>query len=113
MHFAALSGNAELCQLLLAYGAKVNKTNSVGRTPSQMAAFVGNHNAVATINNFIPKADIDYYLKPQGLLKEPMLSLHLADSFHKFITQINVNPIRVILNLQKLPGLLDNLPAVS
>lgn len=41
LHFAALSGNAELSQLLLSAGAKSHSTNSVGRTPSQMAAFVG------------------------------------------------------------------------
>jgi hypothetical protein len=41
LHFAALSGNAELCHLLLMAGAKSQTTNSVGRTASQMAAFVG------------------------------------------------------------------------
>ncbi|XP_066593759.1 ankyrin repeat and MYND domain-containing protein 2 [Prorops nasuta] len=108
LHFAALSGNADLCHLLMSYGAKLTATNSVGRTPAQMAAFVGNHNCVATINNFIPKADIDYYIKPQGLQTEPMLPPHLADSFHSFIMQVNVHPIRVAMNLQKYPGLLEN-----
>lgn len=112
LHFAALSGNADLCHLLLSYGAKLSATNSVGRTPAQMAAFVGNHNCVVTINNFIPKADIDYYIKPQGLQTEPMLHPHLADSFHSFIMQVNVNPVRVIMNLLKFPGLLDHLPMV-
>lgn len=41
LHFAALSGSTEVCQLLLEHGAKTHATNSVGRTPSQMAAFVG------------------------------------------------------------------------
>lgn len=113
LHFAALSGNADLCQLLMSCGAKMSATNSVGRTAAQMAAFVGNHNCVATINNFIPKADIDYYMKPQGLQTEPMLQAHLADSFHSFITQVNVHPVRVIMNLHKFPGLLDNLPTVG
>ncbi|XP_076237199.1 ankyrin repeat and MYND domain-containing protein 2 isoform X2 [Calliopsis andreniformis] len=78
LHFAALSGNAELCHLLMSHGARLTATNSVGRTPAQMAAFVGNHNCVATINNFIPKTDIDYYVKPQ------------------------------VMNLQRCPGLLEN-----
>ncbi|KYN07474.1 PREDICTED: ankyrin repeat and MYND domain-containing protein 2 [Cyphomyrmex costatus] len=108
LHFAALSGNAELCHLLMSYGACLTAQNSVGRTAAQMAAFVGNHNCVATINNFIPKADIDYYIKPQGLQTEPMLPPYLADYFHKFIIQINVNPVRVCMNLQKLPALLEN-----
>ncbi|KAL0125491.1 hypothetical protein PUN28_004535 [Cardiocondyla obscurior] len=108
LHFAALSGNAELCHLLMSHGASLTATNSVGRTAAQMAAFVGNHNCVATINNFIPKADIDYYIKPQGLQTEPMLPPHLADYFHKFIMHVNVNPVRVCMNLQRLPALLEN-----
>ncbi|XP_033196221.1 ankyrin repeat and MYND domain-containing protein 2 [Bombus vancouverensis nearcticus] len=113
LHFAALSGNAELCHLLMSYGARLTATNSVGRTPAQMAAFVGNHNCVATINNFIPKADIDYYVKPQGLQTESMLPPHLADSFHKFIMQINVHPVRVAMNIQRYPGLLENAAKVQ
>jgi len=41
LHFAALSGNSQLCQLLLQHGAKSHAQNSVGRTAAQMAAFVG------------------------------------------------------------------------
>ncbi|XP_072744431.1 ankyrin repeat and MYND domain-containing protein 2 isoform X2 [Anoplolepis gracilipes] len=108
LHFAALSGNADLCHLLMSHGARLTATNSVGRTAAQMAAFVGNHNCVATINNFIPKADIDYFIKPQGLQSEPMLPAHLADCFHQFIMQVNVNPVRVCMNLQRFPALLEN-----
>jgi hypothetical protein len=97
----------------MSYGAKMGATNSVGRTAAQMAAFVGNHNCVLTINNFIPKADINYYIKPQGLQTEPMLHPHIADNFHLFIMQVNVYPVRVVLNLQKFLGLLDNLPMVT
>ncbi|XP_011307363.1 ankyrin repeat and MYND domain-containing protein 2 [Fopius arisanus] len=113
LHLAALSGNADLCHLLLSCGAKINATNSVARTAAQMAAFVGNHNCVATINNYIPKADIDYYVKPQGLQTEPMLPPHLSDSFHKFIMQVNVHPVRVAITLQKCTGLLDHLAKVQ
>lgn len=41
LHFAALSGNASLCQLLLQKGARPTAQNSVNRTAAQMAAFVG------------------------------------------------------------------------
>ena len=112
LHFAALSGNAELCNLLMSHGAKLTATNSVGRTPAEMAAFVGNHSCVVTINNFIPKADIDYYIKPQGLQTEPMLPPYLAESFYKFIMQVNVNPVRIIMNLIKCPGLIENIQKV-
>ncbi|XP_014229285.1 ankyrin repeat and MYND domain-containing protein 2 [Trichogramma pretiosum] len=113
LHFAALSGNSDLCNLLMSHGAKINAKNSVGRTAAQMAGFVGNHSCASAINNFVPKANLDYYIKPQNLQKEPMLHPHLADSFYLFITQVNVHPVKVIMNLKKLPGLIDNLPMVQ
>lgn len=41
LHFAALSGNAQVCQLLLQHNCRIDSVNSVGRTAAQMAAFVG------------------------------------------------------------------------
>lgn len=58
-----------------------------------MAAFVGNHSCVATINTYISRSEIDRYSK--GLLPAD-----LAESFHKFVTCVNVHPVRVVLNLQ-------------
>lgn len=109
LHFAGLSGNTEVCLMLLQAGAKTGTLNTVGRTASQMAAFVGNHSCVATINNFIPKSDIDYYTLKQGVQEQPFLPAFLADPFHKFVTQINIHPIRIALNLQKYSGLADHL----
>lgn len=43
LHFGALSGNPAVCGLLLAAGAKSELTNTVGRTASQMGAFVGSY----------------------------------------------------------------------
>ncbi|XP_018330133.2 ankyrin repeat and MYND domain-containing protein 2 [Agrilus planipennis] len=113
LHFAGLSGNAEVCSLLLLAGAKTNAVNSVGRTAAQMAAFVGNHNCVATINNFVPKNEIDYYNTLQGQQTKPYLPTFLTESFHKFVTQINLHPIRVALNLQKYVGLIDHLEEIK
>lgn len=101
LHFAALSGNADVCLLLLIAGADSNQVNSVGRTASQMGAFVANHKCVGIINNFIPKSEVEYYTKLQGQQTEPYLPVTLLDSFHKFIIQPNIHPVRVSLNLQK------------
>lgn len=109
LHFAGLSGNREICHILLKAGATTTTVNTVGRTASQMAAFVGNHNCVATINNFIPKSDVDYYTVKQGVQENPYLPAFLTDSFHKFVTQININPVRVALNLQKYAGISEHL----
>lgn len=113
MHFAGLSGNVDVCHLLLLAGAKTNVTNTVGRTPSQMAAFVGNHACVATINNFVPKSVIDYYTVTHGQQSKPDLPTFIAESFHKFIMEINIHPVKIALNLQNYVGLLDHLKEVK
>ena len=41
LHFAALANKVGICQILLENGVKVDRINSVKRTASQMAAFVG------------------------------------------------------------------------
>lgn len=65
-----------------------------------MAAFVTNHQVVATINNFVPKSDVEYYTKPQGQQTEPYLPIILLDAMHKFVVQINFHPVRIALNLK-------------
>lgn len=78
-----------------------------------MAAFVGNHNCVATINNFVPKSEVDYYTTIRGQQTEPSLPPFIADSFHKFIMQVNIHPVRVALHLQNFAGLADHLKEVQ
>lgn len=113
LHFAALSGNTDIVLLLLQAGVNPNAVNSVSRTAAQMAAFVGNHNCVATINNYIPKSDIEYYTKLQGQQTEPYLPPILIDSFHKFVIQINLHPVRIALNLQKFGNLTEHLRKIK
>ncbi|XP_041977560.1 ankyrin repeat and MYND domain-containing protein 2 [Aricia agestis] len=113
LHFGALSGNSEVCKLLLDAGAKPTATNSVGRTASQMAAFVGNHHTVATINNYIPFKEISYYSIPQGQQTDPHLPSVLVEPLHKFVLGVNIHPVRLALNLQHTPALLENADKVS
>lgn len=113
LHFGALSGNSDVCKLLLDAGAKPSATNSVGRSAAQMAAFVGNHHTVATINNFIPLSEISYYSVSQGTQPEPVLPPFLIDPLHKFVLSVNVHPVRLALNLQTMSSLLDNADKVS
>lgn len=99
--------------MLLLAGAKTRATNTVSRTPSQMAAFVGNHNCVATINNFVSKSEVDCYTVIRGTQTEPHLPPFLAESFHKFIMGVNIHPVRIALNLNNLLGLSDHLKEVK
>ena len=63
LHFSALANAPEVCRILLDAGAKVDHENSVSKTASAMAAFVGNHKCVAVINNFVPKEAVDYFTR--------------------------------------------------
>lgn len=77
-----------------------------------MAAFVGNHAVVASINNFVPIQDIEYYTTINGQQTEPTLPVVLLDSFHKFVIQSNLHPVRIALNLQKIGALSENLKLI-
>lgn len=113
LHFAGLSGNTEVCLALLLAGAKSHVTNTVGRTAAQMAAFVGYHNCVAIMNNFVPKADVEYYTVPQGSQTEPYLPPFLLQSFHKFIMQVNIHPVKIVLNVYNYVGLSEHLSEIK
>ncbi len=63
LHFAALAGRADLCRVLVEAGARTDAVNSVKRTPAAMAAFVGNHECVRVINNFVPKEAVYYFTR--------------------------------------------------
>ncbi|VVD04419.1 ankyrin repeat and MYND domain-containing protein 2 [Leptidea sinapis] len=113
LHFGALSGNSEVCKLLLDAGAKPQATNSVGRTAAQMAAFVGNHHTVATINNYIPRSELSYYAVSQGQQTVAHLPAQVVEPLHKFVLGVNIHPVRLALNLQHAPVLLDNAEKVT
>ncbi|EDW80035.1 uncharacterized protein Dwil_GK12277 [Drosophila willistoni] len=109
LHFAALSGNVHVCRLLLDAGINPNSINSVSRTASQMAAFVGNHACVETINNYVTQSSLEYYTQVHGQQTEPHIPPTLLKPFHTFVTEINLHPVRISLNAQVL-GLLKILP---
>ncbi|MPC89670.1 Ankyrin repeat and MYND domain-containing protein 2 [Portunus trituberculatus] len=97
LHFAALSGNIEAVRHLLTAGARTYHTNTLGRTATQMAAFVGNHAVVALINNYVPLSDVTQYTTPSGLEKEAKLPSIAAKAVYDLIMQVNLHPVRIAL----------------
>lgn len=106
--FAAITGNLQTTEILLANGVKPLVKNSVGRNAGQMAAFVGQHQIASFINNFIPKEDVQVYTVAQGLDTEPELPLECLQPFHRLILSQNVNPARICLFIQNNPVLMEN-----
>ena len=94
LHFAGLASKPEICSLLMEAGAKTHHTNSVNRTAAAMAAFVGNHDCVAVINNYVPKEDILYFTRKQPLETSPKLSPELAKPLHDLVMMMNTHPVR-------------------
>lgn len=113
LHFAALSGQTEVCFMLLEAGANPRELNSVGRTASQMAAFVSNHSSAATINNYVPKGELQEYVKTDAGTTETRLPPSILDPFHRFVGQINMHPVRIALNLQKCPAFQEHLASIK
>ncbi|XP_037068177.1 ankyrin repeat and MYND domain-containing protein 2-like [Pollicipes pollicipes] len=113
LHFAALSGSELTVRALLAAGARTDRTNSVKRTPAQMAAFVGNHRVVALINNYVPRSLVDYYTAPRGLETEPKLPPALAAPTHHLLMQVNLHPVHILSVLRQSAAMFAGLPRVA
>lgn len=110
LHFAALSDNPEICFMVLEAGADPFALNSVGRTAAQIAAFVSKDTSAATINNYVPKAELQDYVNGRLDVK---LAPGLLEPFHRFACQINMHPIRIALNLQKCPAFQEDLRGIA
>ncbi|XP_074604823.1 ankyrin repeat and MYND domain-containing protein 2-like [Brevipalpus obovatus] len=110
--FAAIGGHLKVAGLLLEAGADVNHINSVGRTAAQMAGFVGQHEVVSMINHYVPREDVLYFTKPRGLEKEPKLNPTLAVPLWAYLRQTNIHPVRLVLELEKFPAILENINQV-
>lgn len=117
MHFAAVSGKAEICLALLEAGADSRITNTIGRTASQLAAFVGelpirlstrlffvleidfiferemkmfaaNHHCASVINNYVRKSDVEYFTVPRGTDTKPKLLPVLSIPLYTYIMEV-------------------------
>lgn len=73
-----------------------------------MAAFVGQHEAVSMINNFVPKEDILYFSQIRGFEKTPKLDPSLVNPLWAYLRQTNIHPVRLVLELEKHPQLVDS-----
>ncbi|XP_040574860.1 ankyrin repeat and MYND domain-containing protein 2 [Lepeophtheirus salmonis] len=113
LHFAALKGSPDVCFALLEAGANPSRVNRVKRTAAQMAAFVGRHECVSIINNFVPKETVYYFTRKQPLEKEAKLHYTLAKHIHKLVLNMNIHPVNLGLFVKKNKELLDNLPKVT
>ena len=50
-----------------------------------MAAFVGNHECVSIINNFVPKEDVFYYTRKQPFEEKAKLPMNMAKPLYELV----------------------------
>ncbi|GFR10158.1 ankyrin repeat and MYND domain-containing protein 2 [Trichonephila clavata] len=100
LHFAALSGNTDVVNLLLRFGASTTSVNSINKTAAELATFVSNHLISRIITNFKSINEIEYFCQLHCLEIEPKLPLNLTPIVHEMSIMTNINPIRLALFLQ-------------
>ncbi|PAA93952.1 hypothetical protein BOX15_Mlig026372g1, partial [Macrostomum lignano] len=108
--FAALSNSEPTVLSLLRRGARAYKTNRLGRTASQMAAFVGHHRIASLIGNYFEREELEHYTRCHGLETKPKLPPHLLEDTWMLVTDVNLNPAHLCYTLESRPALLN--PAV-
>ena len=100
--FGAISNHIDIIQLLLDNNANSETTNHIGRTATQMAAFVNSTNAVDIINNYISKADLEYFTKINSINEvEPKLPAGCVDDLHKLLIGTNFSPVFVLKRISE------------
>lgn len=77
--------------------SRASATEESRRARVRACAFLvaGQHDCVTVINNFFPRARLDYYTRPQGMEREPKLPPDLAGPLHEIIMTTNLNPVKV------------------
>ncbi|CCD67941.1 Dauer abnormal formation protein 25 [Caenorhabditis elegans] len=104
--FAALSGKQDVCRLLMDSGARMYLVNGIGKTASELAAFVGHHECVAIINNHITIDVIEDLLRPkvngkyEGAEEYPD---ELAVFIHSLCGSHEIHPVKIIFRFSKYP----------
>ncbi|CAG9531317.1 unnamed protein product [Cercopithifilaria johnstoni] len=98
--FAAIAGHQEICELLLDYGAYVYSTNAIGKTAAEMAAFVGQHECVSIINNYVALDEIEKLLHPKGDDSDEIYSKEFSQTLHDLIKTHIIHPVWVMLFLR-------------
>ncbi|CAG0916731.1 unnamed protein product [Notodromas monacha] len=111
LHFGVMSGKCDLVRLLLDHGADPTAKNTVGKTASEIGAFVGNHDAVSVINNYVPLSSLDGPFKAKKVTAEVRAAIE--NPMHDLICTGNVHPVSVINFAEKQISLVVNAKLVG
>lgn len=113
--FAAVSNHTDVVSLLLDNGANTERTNSIGRTAVQMAAFVNSNEAVDVIKGFIPRSGLEYFTNITGIseTESKLPKGECCDELYNLLTKsVNYSPVRIIKAIKNAPVLFENVSRV-
>ena len=99
-------GNQEVCRLLMDSGARMYCVNGIGKTASELSAFVGHHECVAIINNHISIDLIEEFLRPKvngEYVGDEVYPDELLEFIHSLCGSHEVHPVKIIFRFSKYP----------
>ncbi|VDP10517.1 unnamed protein product [Soboliphyme baturini] len=97
--------NPDVCSLLLKAGAKLDVSNGIGRTATDLAAFTGQYRCICVLRNFIPFSDLEKYIISKGCGSSARLPPEIAALLYELLLSPNVHPVHVVLFLRHHPEL--------
>jgi len=93
--FAALTGKSSICQLLMNADARSDLTNTIGKSASELAAFVGHYECVSVISSHISIQDVERILHPNGSKSDEIYPEALVHFIHRLTRSPDVHPVRM------------------
>ncbi|GMR42562.1 hypothetical protein PMAYCL1PPCAC_12757 [Pristionchus mayeri] len=99
--FAALAGKPDLCRVLMDGGAYSQKTNTINKTASEMAAFVGQHECVTVINNHVSIDEVEKFLHPKGPDSEEKFPVEFVRFCHGLTSSHKIHPVAILFHLRE------------
>ncbi|CAI4226069.1 unnamed protein product [Auanema sp. JU1783] len=78
----------------------------MGKTASELAAFVGQHECVCIINNHISVDEVEKFLHPDGEKSEEQYPPELVLFIHDICKSHRVHPVAILLRLAQYPDAL-------
>ena len=94
--------------MLLSAGARAHAVNSINKTASELAAFVGQHECVSVISSFIDAGDIEKILHPKGPDSEVIYPREFVNFIHDLTKTHDFHPVRITLDIAKNVHVLEH-----
>jgi ankyrin repeat and MYND domain-containing protein 2 len=115
--FAAIANKASIVSLLLDHDADVDYRNQIGRSASQMAAFVNSTESADLIRSYVSKKSLEYFTEIHSPNEaEPKLpkGACLNELHNLLINSTNYSPVKIIKSIRTVNGnvLLKNMPKI-